>query len=151
MARQRARDSLNRIDARGVALRLRHTLHRRKYSVAGPNSLWHVDGSGGSSIGHKGHVPPPPPFFLPSRTAREVLCAHALSTVYIACDLCPPFYLFLDPPLDGYHKLIRWKICIHGGIDGFSHEIVYLAAADNNRSSTVLQLFLRAVEQWFAI
>ena len=91
VSRQRARDSLNRIDPRGVALRLRHTLHRRQYSVAGPNSLWHVD---------------------------------------------------------GYHKLIRWKICIHGGIDGFSREIVYLAAADNNRSSTVLQLFLRAVEQY---
>ena len=91
MSRQRARDSLNRIDPRGVALRLRHTLHRCQYSVAGPNSLWHVD---------------------------------------------------------GYHKLIHWKICIHGGIDGFSREIVYLAAADNNQSSTVLQLFLRAVEQY---
>ena len=30
---------------------------------------------------------------------REVSCAHALSTARISCDLCPPFYLFLDPPL----------------------------------------------------
>ena len=50
--------------------------------------------------------------------------------------------------VDGYHKLIRWKIVIHGGIDGFSREVVYLSASDNNRSSTVLKLFLKAVEQY---
>ena len=75
----------------GVALRHRQTLHRRHYSVPGPNSLWHID---------------------------------------------------------GYHKLIRWKIIIHGGIDGFSREIVYLSASDNNCSTTVLKHFLKAVEQY---
>ena len=56
------------------------------------DELYHAGlGSGGCSIGHKGHVPP---FFLPSRTAREASCTHALSAVCIACDLCPPFTNF---------------------------------------------------------
>ena len=28
--------------------------------------------------------------------------------------------------IDGHHSLIRWKFVIHGGIDGYSHSIVYL-------------------------
>ena len=50
--------------------------------------------------------------------------------------------------VDGHHKYIRWKIVIHGGIDGFSREIVYLKAAANNRSETVLNAFLHAVEEY---
>ncbi|XP_073803827.1 uncharacterized protein [Danio rerio] len=42
---------------------------------------------------------------------------------------------------------IRWRIVIHGGIDGFSRRIMYLCAANNNRASTVLQCFLTAVNQ----
>ncbi len=34
---------------------------------------------------------------------------------------------------------------MHGGIDGFSRLIVFIDCNDNNRSSTVLQLFLAAV------
>lgn len=89
--RQRARDSLLHVDPTGVANRLRSTLHRRQYSVLGPNSLWHVD---------------------------------------------------------GYHKLIRWKIVIHGGIDGYSRLIVYLKAVTNNRASTVLHSFLEGVDKY---
>ena len=85
--RQRARDSLIRVDPTGVANRLRKTLHRRQYSVIG---LWHVD---------------------------------------------------------GYHKLINWKIVIHGGIDGYSRLIVYLKAA-NNRAATVLSSFLEGVDEY---
>uniref|UniRef100_A0A8C1J1H4 Integrase catalytic domain-containing protein n=1 Tax=Cyprinus carpio TaxID=7962 RepID=A0A8C1J1H4_CYPCA len=47
--------------------------------------------------------------------------------------------------IDGNHKLIRWRIVVHGGIDGFSRKIMYLKASDNNRASTVLQCFLEAV------
>ncbi len=75
--RQRARDSLARVDPRW------------RYSVPGSNSLWHV-----VSI----------------------------------------------------HKLIHWKIVIHGGIDGYSRLIVYLHAAVNNRAETVLGSFLAGVE-----
>ena len=46
--------------------------------------------------------------------------------------------------MDGLHCLIRWRIVVHGCIDGFSRKITYLNASDNNRASTVLQLFLKA-------
>ncbi|KAA0712532.1 hypothetical protein E1301_Tti019072 [Triplophysa tibetana] len=49
--------------------------------------------------------------------------------------------------IDGNHKLIRWRMVIHGGIDGFSRRIMYLQANTNNRASTVLQFFLTAVSQ----
>ena len=47
--------------------------------------------------------------------------------------------------IDGLHCLIRWKIVVHGGIDGFSRRIVYLHAASNNRAETVFRLFHGAV------
>ena len=47
--------------------------------------------------------------------------------------------------IDGLHCLIRWKIAVHGGIDGFSRRIVYLHASSNNRADTVLKLFHGAV------
>ena len=39
----------------------------------------------------------------------------------------------------------RWKMVIHGCIDGYSRFIVYLHCANNNMASTVLQLFEAAV------
>ena len=48
----------------------------------------------------------------------------------------------------GNHKLIRWGIVIHGGIDGFSRRIVYLQCNTNNRAKTVLKLFQEAVEMY---
>ena len=40
--------------------------------------------------------------------------------------------------------LIRWGIVIHGFIDGYSRLITGLRAHNNNRSQTVLDLFLAA-------
>uniref|UniRef100_A0A1X7TTD7 Integrase core domain-containing protein n=1 Tax=Amphimedon queenslandica TaxID=400682 RepID=A0A1X7TTD7_AMPQE len=48
--------------------------------------------------------------------------------------------------IDGLHCLIRWRIVIHGSIDGYSRKITYLHASDNNRASTVLALFLEATD-----
>ena len=41
-----------------------------------------------------------------------------------------------------------WRFVIHGGIDGFSRMIVFLACATNNRASTVFQCFTSAVEEF---
>eukprot|EP00794_Sanderia_malayensis_P014537 gene14537-16040_t len=50
--------------------------------------------------------------------------------------------------IDGHHKLIRWRIVIHGGIDGYSWLIVYLNACTNNKAETVLHLFEEAVQRY---
>ena len=50
--------------------------------------------------------------------------------------------------VDRYHKLIRWKIVIHGGIDGFSRVVTYLKAATNNRAETALVAFQNGVFEY---
>ena len=46
--------------------------------------------------------------------------------------------------IDGYHALIRWKLVVHGGIDGYSRLVVFLKCSTNNRADTVLNLFITA-------
>jgi hypothetical protein len=89
--RQRLRDSLHRIDSFGIINRWANIIPRRVYKVAGPNSLWHMD---------------------------------------------------------GHHKLIRWKLVIHAAIDGYSRMITYCSCSNNNKSTTVLNLFLEAIEDY---
>ncbi len=91
LQRERVREYLYRVDPSGIEARLRRTLHRRQYSVPGPNSLWHID---------------------------------------------------------GYHKLIRWRIVVHGGIDGYSRIPVYLNVSSNNRADTVFRAFSGAVSKF---
>uniref|UniRef100_A0A3Q3A582 Integrase catalytic domain-containing protein n=1 Tax=Kryptolebias marmoratus TaxID=37003 RepID=A0A3Q3A582_KRYMA len=50
--------------------------------------------------------------------------------------------------IDGNHKLIRWIIVIHGGIDGYSRKIMFLTASNNNRASTVLKAFITAMQKF---
>ena len=47
---------------------------------------------------------------------------------------------------DGNHKLVRWRMVMHGGMDGFSRMIVFLRCNSNNRASTVLSCFRAAVQ-----
>ena len=47
--------------------------------------------------------------------------------------------------IDSNHKLIRWRMVIHGAIDGYSRKILYLKCANNNRASTVISYFSEAV------
>jgi len=92
ICRDKARESLRRIDPVGVTSRwLQGPVIRRKYSVRGPLSLWHIDGN---------------------------------------------------------HKLIRWRIVVHGGVDGFTRIPVFLKCSRNNKAITVLQSFIEAVEKY---
>ena len=89
--RERIRESIQRVDPTGIEGRVRRALHRRVYSVASPNALWH---------------------------------------------------------LDGYHKLIRWRIVVHGGIDGYSRLVTYLKASNNNCASTAFAAFQRGISEY---
>ncbi len=50
--------------------------------------------------------------------------------------------------IDGHHSLIRWRMVLHGGIDGFSRMIVFLHCSTNNRSETVFNLFNEAIKRF---
>ena len=43
--------------------------------------------------------------------------------------------------IDGNHKLIRWRFVVHGGIDGYSCLITFLACHSNNCAKTMLTAF----------
>lgn len=59
---------------------------------------------------------------------------------YILCDKIVYFCL-----ADSHHKLIRWHLVTHAGIDGYSRLIVYLSCSNNNKASTMYSLFLEGV------
>ena len=44
--------------------------------------------------------------------------------------------------IDGTHKLIRWRLVIHGGIDGFSRLVAYLNSCSDNKATTVQNHFI---------
>ena len=50
--------------------------------------------------------------------------------------------------IDGHHSLVRWRFVVHGGIDGYSRVIIYLACSTNNKARTVYQLFQEATEEF---
>lgn len=50
--------------------------------------------------------------------------------------------------IDSNHKLISWRLVIHGCIDGFSRAIIYLNCCTNNKASTVLDLFQSGIEEF---
>ena len=50
--------------------------------------------------------------------------------------------------IDGLHCFIRWRMVIHGGIDGYTRLVVYLGCSDNNQAATVSQWFFEAVEKF---
>ena len=50
--------------------------------------------------------------------------------------------------LDGHHKLIRWRLVTHCGIDGYSRVVVFMKCSTNNRSLTVLKCFVDAVQKY---
>ena len=50
--------------------------------------------------------------------------------------------------IDGHHSLIRWRIVVHGGIDGFSRLVTYLHYSTNNQADTVFTLFQEAIAKY---
>ena len=50
--------------------------------------------------------------------------------------------------LDGHHSLLSWGFVIHEAIDGYSRLITYLHCSSNNRSETVKELFLDAIQSF---
>ena len=77
------------------------------------------------------HVPPP----------QQQMCSLAIKLAVVRFFV---FVLFLD----GHHKLIRWRLITHGGIDGYSRMIVYLHCSSNSQANTVYSLFLKAVRRF---
>lgn len=69
----------------------------------------------------------------------DMFCPDSQESVFYVCVCVCILYIYI---------CYRWRIVIHGGIDGFSRLIVYLTAASNNRASTVLRSFLEAVEMY---
>ena len=54
--------------------------------------------------------------------------------------------LFHDAKM--HPSFIRWRLIIHGCIDGYSRRIMYLSCRGNNRASTVFRLFCGAVNTY---
>jgi len=50
--------------------------------------------------------------------------------------------------IDGNHKLDKYGIVIFGGIDGFSRTITFLKTTSNNRATTMLPTFKKAIEEF---
>lgn len=48
--------------------------------------------------------------------------------------------------IDGLHCFIRWRLVIHGGIDGLTRLVIYLKCSDNKRASAVH--FIQATERY---
>ncbi|KAF7317402.1 Integrase catalytic domain-containing protein [Mycena chlorophos] len=48
--------------------------------------------------------------------------------------------------MDGHHKLIRHGIVIHAFVDGYDRMCTGIRASNNNKSETVLEVFLQAVQ-----
>ena len=55
-----------------------------------------------------------------------------------------PFIIYAD----WNHKLVRWKLVVHGAIDGYSQLIVFMSCSSNNKAATVLTQFMKAVNNY---
>ena len=50
--------------------------------------------------------------------------------------------------IDGNHKMIRWRIVVYGGIDGYSRLIAFLKCHTDNKSTSVLSAFRSGVDKY---
>uniref|UniRef100_A0A1X7U675 Integrase catalytic domain-containing protein n=1 Tax=Amphimedon queenslandica TaxID=400682 RepID=A0A1X7U675_AMPQE len=71
-----------------------------------------------------------------------------LSTVHImrrSYHVPGPNYVW---HIDGNHKLISWRIVIHGGINGYSRVVVFLKPSTDNHAHTMLSCFENGVFEY---
>ena len=50
--------------------------------------------------------------------------------------------------IDTHHSLVRWRLVVAGGIDGYSRLITYLQCLNNNRASTVVECFYQSTRHY---
>ena len=50
--------------------------------------------------------------------------------------------------IDGNHKIIRWRLVVHAGVDGFSRLLVYIKCANNNAATTVFDAFSEGISEF---
>lgn len=150
------------------------TARRRQYNVPAPNSLWHIDGNQKLIRSvfltylctvHQNFIDQcclDYNIIISQRGQDKLrLLQDFFFTLYhTTCHNHTPPTLALDVPLSTVIWTMRsqsntsccisrrWRIVVHGGIDGFSRLIVYLNCATNNRSATVLDGFMSAVGQY---
>ena len=80
------------------------------------------------------------------RIDSEGIAARQRNTIERRCYSVPsPNFIW---HIDGTHKLIRWKMVVHAGIDGYSRLITYCRCSPDNTASTVLSLFVDAVQKY---
>ena len=53
--------------------------------------------------------------------------------------------LIVDAPCVAYDKLAKWKIRIHGGIDGASHYVLWCKVATDKMATTIFKGYKAAV------
>jgi len=121
--RARINSSLRRTDPTGIMQRWQQTIKRRQYQVRCPLSLWHIDDN------HK----------LIRYFIFHVIKIKKLNFRIETDCVISLFY-------SSYFS--RWRIVIHGGIDGYSRIPVFLHASNNNKANTVLSRFLEATNEY---
>ena len=66
--------------------------------------------------------------------------------------ICRRVYTYPHPntvwPVDVNHKMIRWRLVVRAGIDGFSRSVVYIKCSSNNCATTVIDAFLEGVSNF---
>ena len=131
--RRRIREILHKIDPLNTPLRWSTKIVRRQYSVPGTNSLWHL----GKLILN---------YFYTASSFSCIPCT-SLYKIYIISNYMTycPFIIYAD----GNHKLVRWKLVVHGAIDGYSQlPIVFMSCSSSNKAATVLTQFVKAVNNY---